>query len=363
MNDDDIPRNMLDWSQEPNRTYFSVNISNTPSGAPGQFSVKTAQITDSLSPALLHDVDKYFVCINRFKIPCGLIPTIMARFQPGSTTQTIWSVTLKNNTTQAVSQQFVTWVPSSVSNPSFLYDVTSFLQMVNEALDTAYTAVHGAVTSGSPYFIFDPVDEVISLIADATDYETDNLFTQVDPNISIYCNAALFDQFFGGLPRYELGLNTVNGMDRQFRVQALDTNWYSSNQTPAPSPLVLLRMTQQYPSLSTVSPFATLQILSGGLPIRQTYVQTAGGTSGVLGTSPILRNFMAELGPSQLPNTYLDYSPTYPVQLDMNGHSALEQIAMTCQWTDKYGGVHPVLIPVGESLVVELAFTLKKTSA
>jgi hypothetical protein len=390
------------------RYYLNVRIPYSPDST----GFSPARFQQQFTQPIIDVPDDYYLSIVRFSIPTQNIPILIPEIQPFPNTNinnTVYSVTLRysgNDYQEFV--QFVTETPNApqpnpitASNPNpnvtpyyYIYTYTNFLNMVNRALENAFTSIAappgGAV---APYFQYNTSTEKIELVAQEEFYNLD------DPNaIEIYMNYQCFT-FFDGLASVFYGVNQTNGKDVQIIVRNDGNNYYYvggmpnsplgappgfENVQPGYPPGIpfdgpqaaaypYLVMAQQYPALVDWLVFKNLTLVCNLLPIRLEYSvgnsQAFGNglnpinnpNLGNVNNIGILKDFEPILD-TQAPRTTVQYALNGPYQLiNMVGEVPISNLDITIYWTDQFGRQYLVDIPFNQVATIKLAFIKKST--
>lgn len=369
--------------------YFNVTVPYNPDTNGNSPAIYQAQ----LNQPIVYKPEDYFMALVRFRVSGANIPTMIARIQPFPNTNlnnTIYSVTLTYNGFTS-GQTFVQFVPSNVnamrSQPLtaahpivdyteyyYIYEYTDFLNMINTALQTAFTALDAAsgstLPAGSvaPYFILDPTTLRLSLIAQQAHYDTGNGSQVPAPPalpIEIFMNDNLY-QYFDGMPILYLGYNQPAGMDVQMDVQNLyNTNWYNppGPATVPPNPLTLLEMKQQFDALADWNSLQTIQLSSNLLPVVREFVPQANQQNGIVSSFGILSDFVPLVTQGPEFRTSIEYVADLWRFLTLTANNPITRIDLTFSWTDELGTVRIINIPNGETATAKILFMKKDVAS
>lgn len=364
---------------EPETIYYDIVMPYNPD----ESGFSPAVFQQQLSQPIVHDPQDYFLAIVRFSIPGETIPIFIPDIQSYPNTdllKTIYSFTLEYNGgySPEVFVEFISQFPSAQqslpltsSHPFadktqyyYIYNYQPFLAMCNIALSVAFsllpTTPSGLDPPVAPYFIYDPNTLRISLIAQQAYYDLSD--SSITP-IKIYYNTPLY-RFFDGLANIGIGVNTVNGRDIQLNViNNNNTNWYYPS-GPSPSPpttLTLLRMEQEYNTLSNWNSLKTIQLVSNLLPINREYIPPYTVlNAGVVNAQGILADFvpLISLGPEA--RNSIEFVANGPWRLiDMFGRKSISQVDITVYWVDEEGNRFVLDIPYGRVITVKIVFIKK----
>lgn len=366
--------------------YFNVTIPYAPDSNGDSLAIYQAQ----LNQPIVYRPEEYFMALVRFRVSGALIPTMIARIQPFPNTNlnnTIYSVTLTYNGFTS-GQTFVQFVPSNVnatpsrplsaSKPTvdyteyyYIYEYTDFLNMINDALLTAFNTLNansGFTTPGTaPYFILDPINLRLSLIAEQQYYDLGNGGSR-DPGytpavlpIRIYLNDNLY-QYFDGMPIIYEGFNQPDGMDVLMDVSNLyDTNWYypPGKTTAPPASASLLEMKQQFDALADWNSLQTIQLSSNLLPVVREFVPQANQQNGIVSSFGILSDFVPLVTQGPEFRTSIEYVADLWRFLTLTANNPITRIDLTFTWTDELGEVRIIKIPNGETATAKILFMKK----
>ncbi len=371
-------------------TYLNVAITNTDTNnnPVNNAQVMLTSLTEIRGESIIDNPDDYFVTVSRFSIPLwGTTLINMANYIRAGQSDvnlTNFSFTLSYNGIDSV-QTFLVYVPTITSRSSliptspvpvtgaiqtlyyFLYDYTLFLQICNTALQSAFASLSGltSLPAGSlaPYFIYDPVTQLISLIVQADNYDQGS-----SPYIQIWFNNLLLP-FFHAIPNSHPAGNLSNGKTNIFTVGDLLNNSYTS---PVPSFGSALQMSQQYVSLGYWNSFKSLLITTNTLPIKPEAIPPAPSVQGALesnlassniNTRLILTDFVPDLlNNAGTYSTIATYTPGFSDYRLINMYTSqpIRQINLEIFWVDTYGNIFPIILYQGQTANIKLAFIPKK---
>lgn len=368
-------------SEQNDKFYLGVRIGYNP-GADG---ISPCRYIEQLNQPILHNPSDYYMVVDKFTIPTQNIPLFVAEIQPPPNTNvnnTIYSVTLEYN--GSISQQYIQFIteqpniiPPAVVNQQnnsskspyyFVYTYTNFIDMVNQTIANAFASLVGLpVGAQSPYFIFDPINERISLVTQYTNFNEG-----ASPRINIYMNIALFT-FFSGLSEQYLGYNMANGMDVRIIVRYDGNNTYNPilPNSPTPTTNSYLIMTQQFPALVNWLSVKSIALVTNLIPCRLQYsvgnIQTVGSNTSsnqsIVNVQGLLSSFEPILDTGvELAGSQLQYITNGPYKLiNMTGKTSISTIDITAYWIDQFGNQYLIDIPFNQVAIIEFAFFKKST--
>lgn len=345
-----------------------------------------AKFQQNLDDVFITNPSEYYISVIRFSIPCQNIPIFIPEIQSFPNTNmnnTAYSVSLEYNgfTSGETFVQFVSGNPNvyvqpiSINNRDadtssiyyWIYNFQDFIDMVNTTLETAFTALNiisGGLPLGSeaPYFEFDPVTQLISLIAQRQFYDAAIL----NP-INIFMNYKLF-VYFDALEVLYLGngsnIYLQNGKDIQFIIKDLKNNWYNPSFLVPVFPPDYFKMTQNFPNLVSWNVFKSLQITSNMIPIREEYSPALKDISGGSNTESqvFLKDFEPILNNGGDSRGILYFVLDGPYQLiNLTSTTPLTKLDITVYWIDRFGRKFLLQCPYNQILSMKVVF-IKKSS-
>lgn len=249
-------------NKDVSHLYYNHIISN-PSNAPGPIACSKQQ---SFTQSLLQRADKYKASIQRFTLPVSSMPYFQC-------VPNFFFVTLSYNGSDY--KQPVTIIPyTSTPNDINVYYVQQFIDSVNAALNTAYTALVTAVGSSSqfwpnraPFFSFSSASNLISLTTDAGSWEN-----TATGSPRVWLNTPL-SILFANLPQINVATNSTSGKDNYLvittrgatPISLLPTSSYESSNMQYLSAIFALNA-----GANTTYTQVTVNNLQSALPINTT---------------------------------------------------------------------------------------------
>lgn len=304
--------------------------------------------------------EEYYCAISRFSCPTNVIPVFVPTFQPSSFTNTIYSVTLTYNGN--TSQTFLIYVPTSGYPTTsefypYVYNYQDFVDMINTAMATSFSAISPPFGSQAPYMQFDPVTSLFSLVAQIAYYDSSAAMP-----INVYFNQPL-SVLLEGLDVKVAPNGSIpdpQGEDVLVRIHDTKNNWYNPSWvTPSTPPLYYIMM-QNYSSLLVLTPFISLRLISNTIPIKKEYIVSQNLDTQLSGVG-VLQTFIPLFTESMGHATQLTYDPSVLRLLNMAGHQSIQKIDFQFQWIDGSGMAHPVYISYNQVCSVSFAFLKKNT--
>lgn len=368
--------------------YYNINIQNTSSSLAPVNTV--ASITDNRAEPILYNASDYLATIVRFSIPSFTIPLSIMPIQQNQTAPVnvnLSSLEVAIGYGGVVHRQPLIFVPNNSSTPPttidnilipyyYIFSYQQLLTYFNTALaaalelakaDLAHPAPAGAI---APYFIFDTVNNHISLIAQTTYYDA---FSPLQPNpISIYVNNIALP-YFVSMP---LGLdNTVvpvpAGIAKytyyQFRMTNYNNNFYQDpTLAPVYPPKFFSLSTESIVNLSYWNIFNAIVLTSGSAPMSKEFVPAGNlnGNPAQNGTTdnfrPIISDYVPLFEMSHSSQSKLVYNPTIWRIVNMNSNSSIYNFDLSIFWEDNYNNIYPLLLAPGQSCSVKIGFFKKE---
>lgn len=346
-----------------------------------------AKFQQNLDDVFLKTPSEYYLSVVRFSIPCQNIPIWYPEIKLYPNTNindTVYSVSLEYNgfTSGETFVQFVSENPNAyvrsitVNNPEaetssiyyWIYNYQAVVDMINTALATAFTALGVAsgglpVGSVAPYFEFDPVTQLMSLVAQRLFYDVG-----IALPITVFMNYKLYTYFDSMLSNY-LGTNSYNvylpnGKDFQIIVKDLKNNWYNPSFVVAASPPNYYKMSQNYPTLLNWGVFQSLQITTNLIPVKSEVAPTLDSNDSSNTTE---QSFLKDFEPvlnngGDTRNGVLQYVLDGPYQLiNLVGNTPLKKLDIQLYWVDRLGRKYLLLCPYNQVVSIKTVF-IKKSS-
>jgi hypothetical protein len=296
-------------------------------------------LSQDLTTFLLDRPEDWDVSIIRFDIPNSTTPmfTFKSNFYYLNMTYNTHSVTLPVSLDPLITP----------ANPQF-YSWQAYIYLVNECLQNLWTALNALVTLPStfvPYFVYNEVTQLTSLVVDKATY----LSTITNTNIiTINANDAFLSKI-SGFPMTFNGQPTT-GTNTSFHYLFLDLK----TNTSVINGNTCLTMTQQDQSFDNITDLTSI-VISSNLPVDKEYV-------GEATAFPILNDFVVnDLTISTFRNRIV-YNPPGPPfrQTHMHGSQPFRNVTCQVYLTDPYFNLTPVMLGPNESASIKLMFTPKK---
>lgn len=348
---------------------------------------------DIRTQPLLHNPNDYMMSVIRFSIDASHIPIFVCQViqNPSNINDvnfTPFTFTMQYNNVKYT--QNIIFVPNSRShiplpvpptnntqdkstNYYFVYYYSSFINMMNTAVEGAYAQMTSAnpgifpSDADIPYFYFDSQNEKINFIvpiitlagnnnAYLTQYDVNNLpiySPQPANTVIMYVNSLLF-RFIDGLT----GFYVPNGNNYPFFLLNIDDMQYNVIDTP-PS----LRFIQEYNTVGSWDSLASIVFITGSLPIQAEYIPSTDGSSNyITGSSSryILTDFVPIIEKKGEQRGRFIYNPSAQYRyIPLKSGVSINRIDIQMYWQDKNQNLYPLKISSGEVNTVKLLFIKK----
>jgi|WetSurMetagenome_2_1015567.scaffolds.fasta_scaffold00833_6 hypothetical protein len=237
----------------------------------------------------------------------------------------------------------------------FIFDIQHMIDMMNTALNTSYIAAGSPGALGQPFFQFNPITQLISLIVS-------NGF--IAANANIFCNAIALN-FVTGIPTIYNGYNNPIGKDFIFNIFAspIENNASGYPTNTFPTIPQYFQFTEQFVSINLWFALRKL-IITTSMPIRSEIVpgfdSSTGRQTGQSVSIPILTDFVPALENTNQPRSIAYYVPTSQYRLiDMIGNDPLYVLGLRIYWVDKQGNTFPLQLSVLQQASVKIGFFKK----
>lgn len=352
------------------------------------------QFTQTRNIPFLYKPEDYYLSVVRFQIDTNSLPvfTCIIQFNQANLNLSIYSVTLTWTNPVAPfqvfnQQSFVIWSPQDLASPTprppsltsnkfqddstgyyFSYNYTYFIQIVNTAFATCFTALNAQVlgaglvlpTTNPPVLTWNNDNNIAVLNADLLGYNQ-----TVANHIDIFMNLPLY-QLFNSMPAYIQPFPATLGKNYK-----IDTDNFGNAQvTPFPFYLPTynaLQIFQEQTAVNVWSPVTSLVFTSNTLPINSTNVcspsifvngistNNNGNNSDI---AQVITDFQAEN------NIYKNSCLFFPAgenrYIDLMGTTPLYTIDINVFWKNKVGILQPLRLSCGCSASIKILFERKE---
>ena len=408
---------MLSSSNDSDMFYYNVNMYGD-----GVSSSSYASYEDVRTQPLLRSPNDYLMSVIRFSIDASHIPLFVCNViqNPNNLNDlnfTPYTVTLQYQLIKYTSN--VIFIPDSrydivnlpmPPNPQYgqdnsteyyyVYYYSSFIKMVNNAIESAYTQMSAANpgvfdNKPIPYFFYDPELEKIRLVVPVTDINTNlNIYqTQYDNNglplyvvqpldsVIFYVNSLLY-KFFDGLKAFYVNTGYNSYPNFLIAIDDLGYNYYyppklnPSNQILDQVPTSFLQVgiynytisprflifTQEFNMLGAWTSLSSIVFITRTIPIQPEFIPTLTTGSSASGSSAryIITDFVSDVTKIGEQRSRFVYNPTAQYRyISLNSNLPLYKIDITMYWQDKNQNLYPLRITNGEINTVKLLFIKK----
>lgn len=378
MNRRGIRSEIIKVNDNNDRIYYNIEVTNPLINPPG-FSVVNginATFTENRVQPIVDNPSDYYLTIARFELSGSAIPILIFPIQTGlSQTDPNLSPLSVTLTYLGVDYQaFVEYVPQSptvpvplppsqnnglqVTNTTYYYifNYQYFLDLVNTAFQSAFTALniaHAGVVPSAPYFLYDPVTELVRLIVP----------NQYINTVQIWINNPLYTYFFG-LPTLNFVLNNLlnlNGKDQQVIVKNYTDNCFTQCGTGATG---FVQMSEEWVSLQYWNSFKNIVFVSPSIGVVNEYIPTSpnANTGGTISFLPILTDFQPILNNPGDSRSQISFFPQGPYRLiNLTSSTPLVHVDLTAYWQDINDNLHPIILLPNTFMSVKFLF-IKKSS-
>jgi hypothetical protein len=335
--------------------------------------------------------------IVRFSLDTYNLPNFICQIQPqqADPNLSIYSVTLEYDNGAGVitpsSQEYIDWIPQNKNLPVpippsatssgfqqnnteyyYCYQFQYFLELINGsfllAMNSLIANTGGALsplfTAKQPVLTWDVTSSKAILQAQ------EQYFNQSQAaRVKIYMNPPLF-ALFNSFPSLNFGTQGVTlGRNHQLLVadyQGINTILLPTNVTPPATQTVYTQMFQEFSTIDTWTPVASIVFTSNTIPIISNQLsaplifnngQTSTGIGNNANFAQIITDFQTN---QQVFKPNILYTPTAEYRrIDMTGNMPLTNIDINVYWRDKLGQLVPFLLPSGATATIKFLFEKK----
>lgn len=329
--------------------YYNARITNTKTST----NLLKMEYEEEMTTPIINKPNDYVLSIVRFNIPSNALPL----FNYGN----LQTVTLSYSGNDY--QENVVYIPiaSSVFDPSFpqpVYYYSQMVQMINNALTAAFTALKtanpGAPPTEAPYLIFNPTTQLFSFI---TQTAYDPVINPV--TIEIFFNS-ICAKMFETIEMYSFGRNLPFGKDVQLTIRNTNNNYYPNPTTNTG----YYQFTSQFPYFREWNQLNSIVIVSKSLPTRREMtgsVTNASESEGISKYVNILTDFTPQINNNSEVLSTFYYYPQGPYRfIDLMETNPLVKFDFAIYWTDFAGNFYPLYLAPGNEVNIKFLFMNKK---
>lgn len=346
---------------------------------------------------IIANTGEYYMSIVRFSLDTYNLPNFICQIQPqqNDPLKSIYSVTLEyddgaGNITPST-QEFISWIPQNKNLPVpippsqtnngfqqnntefyYCYQFQYFLELINGSFLLAMTSLI-ANTGGALSPLFTAKQPVLTwdvTTSKAILQAEEQYFNQSQAaRVKIYLNPPLF-ALFNSFPSLYFGQTGVTlGRNNQILVadyQGINTILLPTNPVPPAVQTVYTQMFQEFSTIDTWSPCASIVFTSNTMPIISNQLsaplifnngQTSTGIGNNANFAQIITDFVTN---QQVFKPNVLYTPTAEYRrIDMTGNTPLTNIDINVYWRDKLGQLNPFLLASGATASIKFLFEKK----
>ena len=229
-----------------------------------------------------------------------------------------------------------------VTNPYyFVYNIQPMINMINTALALGVTQSGIGVTA--PYYIYNPITQLISLVVTQTFINTGAQIFMNSP-LKTYLNSF-----------YYTSLNDINTGAYLFYQNLATTPFGQTGPT--------FTYSEEYNSIALWFDIRKIVVQSTSIPVKfeasptVTLPQFTTNINGTANTIPIITDYAVSYDNINDISTVATYNPTAQYRLsDMNGGNTLNRINLSFYWLSKNGYRYPIFISPNQTTSIKIAF-------
>lgn len=345
-----------------------------------------ARFIDNRSQPIIDKPSDYTMSVVRFRCDTSNIPLLLMPIQPLPNTdinKSIYSITLSYTPSNYNSQKYVMYsntgtdapVPPNtngigkISNidPNYaayysIYVVDRLLELINNALNDAYTDIVNTQWGGipdpnyscAPQIGFDSTSQLFFIIAPVA-------YSSASPLVEFYMNKDLYYLFDSSF------LTTQYYYDPQPFNKDIQINIYNNgaNNITLPAPFGnSVKYYQNFPTLGNISIFSNLIFAGNNIPCRYELLPNRGvnTTNSDIGNTqfPIITDFTLDNSNGTSFRNQIYYVPSAEYRrVNLISDTPLTQIDLSIYWTDKYNNLYPLLLNSSQSCTLKILFEKK----
>jgi hypothetical protein len=381
-------------AQNPDMVYYdivSTNFQSTTTEEP------FLRFNETRTNPVINNTGDYYLSIVRFSLDTYNLPNLICEIQPNQANPdlSIYSVTLEYDdgagTITPSSQEYLIWeaqnknaqvpIPPSATTNKFqentsyyyVYQFQYFLSIVNTALASALASLVANTGGGAspiataiqPVLTWDVTSQKAILQAQTQFYDKANV-----AKIRIYMNPPLF-ALFNSFPSLNFGTGSSVSLGRNYQLVVanfggVNTIELPTNPVPPATSSVWTQMFQEFSTIDTWSPVASIVFTSNTIPIISNQLSAPlvfnnGQSSSGIGNNANFAQVITDMATNQQvfkPNVL--YNPTAEYRrIDMTGNTPLTNIDINVYWRDKLGQLIPFTLASGASASVKFLFERK----
>ena len=344
---------------------------------------------------VLDDASQYYATVVKFDIPLSALPVAIFPIVPNQSNPNLSTIQIGIRYGGMNYLENVIYVsqtdlpaPSQVGSLRqvitpyyFLYSYDQMIEMINTALSAAYTAAGLANTTTiqgiAPYFIYNPVTSLFSLIVNNSFNTIPGTGPQVIFNYPLF---QYLDKFDGSVVPPLIGANTLYSYNVYGLVnESFAYNYYGitpptfatppfSVMNPIPQPY-FYKITQNSVAVASWNPIRKLLFLSSTMPIKYEIIPASNtatavnnNNNGVLSSLNVITDFTPQIEYPADSSSVAYYAASgyggYRLA-DMTTNQPLYKIDIKVVWQDIEGNIYDVIIDEYSQANIKLGFIRK----
>lgn len=332
---------------------------------------------------LIENLGNYQVALDSASIPADNIPLWIPIIKPYPNLDnnlTAYSFTLSYNgiSSDETFMNFISQNPNQVYIPLsntqttadynsfyyYVYSINNILIMLNNTLTAAFnnlaTKIALPANAVPPYFSFNNLDDKISINAQLNYYDIINT-----PNpIRVYSNYEMFlitDKL--SFIYNNIDGNPVLPTSFLYYITNLRNNIFVPSDITTPPTIddQYIKIEQEIPSISNLTPVKSICITSASIPVQSDYIpRKVGQNSSTVGEEVILTEFEPVLRfPQENVGNNILYRPQYRRYKNMKSQLSLQRIDISLYWRDIFGTLHVLYSNINKLATLRLVFRKK----
>jgi hypothetical protein len=341
-------------SYEIDNIYLNVTKSNE-TNAPIQLNY-----LETFDRPILDVASNFIFTVVRLKVPSSSIPIFL--FEDNS-----YYVTIEYPT-GTYFRQVVQYIPQSNAtiqpDNRFIFNYTSFVNMVNQAIENACQAA-GIANQDTPFITFNPITKLFSIFASTL------WVMSLPPNLpKLYFNAKLYN-FFSSFQAFQQSYvaNPVNDVDYcnfQILFESKGNNWHPAGSFSDPAKpyatVGLYEMIGEYDILFSWTDAARIILISQSFPNNPENISSR-TLSGLTINESILVDFEIGTLPTFKEYIFFENNYSYPLRWqNLLSNNPLRTFGFTAFWQTNDGLKFPLFLNPLYEMSIKMQFTRKPST-
>lgn len=313
-----------------------------------------ASIFKKFGQNIVNKANEFDLSVDRFRIMCDGIPIFI--FDPSTDAYTV-ELKYKTFTSGPIGVQYVPHSTLSPGHPKYYYIYTfeAFIQMINTAIETAFTTLGGMVSlpagSVAPWFELDMTTKTLSVVAQQLNYESD-----IAEPISLSINKLLYTYLGGFFVDYDTNAPFTSQTSVTFLFYDQHNNTYTDSTNG-----VMIRMSSELGADALIAWNISrgIAIVTTMIPINQEVMPSP---NTLLNNMGILANFDFFFNANEIRPVVAQYATVGPPKLiNLNSNAPVDTIDLKIYWYDGNGNMFPLDVNLNKSCSIRLVFIRKGT--